>query len=66
MKEALEVTGVVVKASPYREFDKRLEILTRERGRITAFVRGARRPSSPHLAAANPFVFGRLSVFEGK
>lgn len=66
MKEALEVTGVVVKASPYREFDKRLEILTRERGRITAFVRGARRPSSPHLAAANPFVFGRFSVFEGK
>lgn len=66
MKEALELSGVVLKAVPYKEFDKRLEILTRERGRITAFVRGARRLNSPHMAACNPFVFGRFSVYEGK
>ena len=40
------VQGIVIKSINIGEFDKRITILTRDRGKIGAFVRGARRPSS--------------------
>ena len=58
MQEYVEVMGLVVKSAPMGEYDKRVTILTRERGKIAAFARGARRPGSKLMARTNPFCFG--------
>lgn len=64
--ENIEVSGMVVSSMPIGEYDRRLEILTADLGRISAFARGARKPSSSLVSVSRPFAFGEFSLYRGK
>ncbi len=66
MQEYIYVTGMILKQSPIGEYDRHISILTKERGKITAFARGARKPGNKLAAATNPFSFGRFKIYEGR
>lgn len=66
MKEEQVVTGIILYTALVGEFDKRLVVLTKERGKITIFANGARRPNSMFRAASQSFVMGKFTVIAGR
>lgn len=66
MQEYITLTGIILKQSPVGEYDRHISILTKERGKVSAFARGARRPGSRLAAGTNPFAFGDFRLYEGR
>jgi DNA repair protein RecO (recombination protein O) len=66
MQEFVNLTGIVIKAEPIGEYDRRIVILTKERGKISAFAKGSRKPGNKLMAPTNPFSFGQFKLYAGR
>lgn len=66
MQDFLKVTGLVIGVYPQGEYDRRLVILTKEQGKLTAFAKGARRQGSRFCAATDMFAFGTFDLYVGR
>ena len=66
MADLISVCGMVLKVSNYGEYDRRLVVLTLERGKIVVFARGVRRSGSSFTASCEPFIFADFSLAEGR
>lgn len=66
MQDFVSITGMILKSAPVGEYDRRVVILTKERGKITAFVKGARRQNSRFMASTDIFCFGEYKLYPGR
>lgn len=66
MADQIKVMGMVISSSPIGENDKRIVILTKEKGMVSAFARGARRPGNHLMAVSESFVFGTFYLIYGR
>lgn len=64
--DTIVLTGIILKVSDVGEYDRRCVILTKERGKVTVFARGAKRMKSQFLATTNPFCYGKFNVLPTK
>ena len=62
----VEVVGIILSTMPVGEYDSRVCLLTKEKGKITAFARGARRVNNKFMGSVRMFSFGKFSLYPGR
>ena len=62
MSEQTKVTGIILSVYPVGENDRRLTILTKERGKLQVFARGSRRPKHPLFGVTQPLIYCEFMV----
>lgn len=60
----LKLNGIVIGETNYKEYDKLLTILTRERGKIKVYAFNVRRPNSKSIGKVRLFTFGEFELIE--
>ena len=60
------VEGVVIRTRDLGEADRIVSLYTRERGKVRAVARGARRPRNRFASLAQVPIHGRFGVFQGR
>jgi len=62
----VELTGMIIKTMPVGERDRRITLLTKERGKIAFFAHGARKPGNSFMGMTRIFSFGTFRLYEGR
>ncbi len=57
--------GIVIKEYYNADYNKTLTLLLKERGKVSVFVKGARRPKSKFFASTQLFCYSEFVIFEG-
>lgn len=66
MREEVVLHGIVLSSSLQGEYDRRMVVLTKERGRITVFATGVRRGTNPLQSKTQMFVMGSFTLIPGR
>ncbi len=62
----IKTKAIVLHEMPIGDYDKRLILLTKEQGKVTAFVKGARRSNNKMLACTQIFAYGEYVLSKGR
>lgn len=66
MNEQSRLTGIILSVYPIGENDRRLTILTKERGKLSVFARGCRKPNHPLFGVTQPLLYCEFMITEGR
>lgn len=58
--------GIVIRSADYKDYDRILTIFTRDYGKVSANVRGARKQGNPLLAASEMFCCSNYVIYSSK
>ena len=65
MGEQIKTKALVLHGMPIGDYDKRLVLLTKDKGKVIAFAKGSKKAKSKLLAGSEIFAYGDYLLFKG-